>query len=158
GARGAFRAFKEADTTQIDIEWVLWATNERLLLAVSVEQEEAHKISTDSHLPQHSTRPKARRIIAIDPDGTHATVLFQSAGSLMRRSLDRARGTSLHGGERNTILMPAWNYDTFNLFRVNVLTGVATMIERGHNNTIAWEVEEGHAALRYDTNFRGNVV
>jgi dipeptidyl aminopeptidase/acylaminoacyl peptidase len=126
----------------LQADWVRWATETRLLLGMLVKQGEV----------------TSARVEAIDADGTHPTVLFAGSKRILNRSLDLSRITGLVPDDPTHIIMPAWTDWTYDLFKVDVITGEARQIAKGRENTTAWEVKDGKPVLRYDVNGTATAV
>jgi dipeptidyl aminopeptidase/acylaminoacyl peptidase len=122
--------------------WVMWANDERLLIAMQVGFEGSYVVA-------------GRQVQAIDVDGGNPVTLFTDTPVGARFGLNLSRVVDLTPEDPEHIIMAAWNRDSTDLFQVNVRTGVATHLARGRSNTVGWETEGGRPALRYDVNRRG---
>ena len=122
--------------------WVMWANDKRLLIAQRVGVEGAYFVA-------------GRQIQAIDIDGGNPVTLFADAPIGARFGLNLSRVVDVTPDDPDHIVMAAWNRDSTDLFQVDVNTGSATLIAYGRSNTIGWDTEDGHPALRYDVNRRG---
>lgn len=122
--------------------WVMWANDRRLLVGIRVGIDASYLVS-------------GRQVEAIDADGGNPVALFADAPLGARYGLDLSRVVDITPDDPDHVIMAAWNRETNDLFQVDVNTGAATLIVRGRSNTLGWETEGGHPALRYDINFRG---
>jgi dipeptidyl aminopeptidase/acylaminoacyl peptidase len=122
--------------------WVRWVTETRLLLGMRV---------TNRHIT-------SARVEAIDADGTHQTVLFSGSKRILNEAVNLARITSLVPNDPTHIIMPAWSDWTYDLFKVDVVTGQASPIAKGRANTVGWDAKEGEPVLRYDLSATGTAV
>ncbi|MBX3704083.1 MAG: S9 family peptidase [Steroidobacteraceae bacterium] len=125
--------------------WVMWASDKRLLVGLRVGIDSGYLVA-------------GRQVQAIDPDGGNSIELFAGAKFGARRGLDLSRVVDLTPQDPDHVVMAAWNRNTYDLFRVDVRDGRATLMTRGRASTIGWETESGDAALRYDVNRRGTEV
>lgn len=125
--------------------WVLWANDRRLLVGLQVGVDSGFLVA-------------GRQAQAIDPDGGNSVELFAGAPIGARHGLDLSRVVDLTPEDPEHVIMAAWNRESYDLFRVNVNSGQATLMTRGRSNTIGWETEGGRAALRYDVNRRGSEI
>jgi hypothetical protein len=106
---------------------------------------------TDDSIP-------SRRIMAMDADGSNPRMLFENKTALLRRAISLDRVVGRVPGTPSQVLMPAWTGHNYNLFRVDVNSGAATQIARGHTGTFAWRADDGLPALRYDKSETGTTV
>lgn len=144
--------FSLGEHEKISIEWLSWANPQRLLVGVDLWWNP----------PALSTRKERfainSRIYSVNSDGSNPVVLFADASRRMRMASNLARIVDKPAADPDHVLMPAWTGSSTDLFKVNVLTGTATAIEKGTRNTIGWDAEDGRAVLRYDVNYRGTYV
>jgi dipeptidyl aminopeptidase/acylaminoacyl peptidase len=146
---------RRIDLGDVDIEAIDWANDERLLVWVKKEL----KITTSG--PRGSAKGSlvARRIVGINADGTRLAALFASDKRDFRGNLnlglivDRLPDDPVH------MIMQAADYDNgvWALWKVDVYTGQAALVERGGDNTVGWYSQAGVPVLRYDVNGRGTV-
>ena len=130
---------------RVSINWIDWAGPTRLLVGVTVDD------GTDYSIP-------SRRIMAMDADGGNPRMLFENKTALLRRAISLDRVVGRVPGTPSQVLMPAWTGHNYNLFRVDVNSGAATQIARGHTGTFAWRADDGRPALRYDKSETGTTV
>jgi hypothetical protein len=130
---------------RVSINWIDWAGPTRLLVGVTVDD------GTDDSIP-------SRRIMAMDADGSNPRMLFENKTALLRRAISLDRVVGRVPGAPSQVLMPAWTGHNYNLFRVDVNSGAAIQIARGHTGTFAWRVDDGLPALRYDKSETGTTV
>jgi dipeptidyl aminopeptidase/acylaminoacyl peptidase len=141
----SFRRFSLDDADTLHAQWVTWATDDRLLIGIDLGSEEHHTFS-------------GGRIEAIDADGSHPVVLFGNSKRLLKHNFNLARIVGRVPGDPTHLIIPAWGEWTYDLFRVDVMTGEATPIAEGRSNTVGWQAKDGQAVLRYDITSNGRVV
>jgi len=128
---------------------LLWASEWRLL--ITAQEPAPNAIS----LLRRGLTPYTTRIYSMDRNLTGSMVLFGNT-----RDRVRNRNRLLHNvvdmlpDDPQNVLMPAFNGDRYHLWRANIYTGEAEMVERGSNSTIAWHTLNGEAVMRIDVNFR----
>lgn len=122
--------------------WVWWANDRRLLVATRGAPDIGPFIAR-------------RQVQAIDADGSNPVKLFADSKHGTKHELNLPVVVDITPDDPEHVILQAWNWDTNDLFRVNVQTGVATLMVRGRASTLGWETEGGLPALRYDVNRRG---
>ena len=118
--------------------WVMWANDERLLIAMQVGFEGSYVVA-------------GRQVQALDVDGGNPVTLFTDTPVGARFGLNLSRVVDLTPEDPEHIIMAAWNRDSTDLFQVNVRTGVATHLARGRSNTVGWETEGGRPCVMTST-------
>jgi dipeptidyl aminopeptidase/acylaminoacyl peptidase len=125
--------------------WVEWATSTRLLIGLRVSMPDFQAIGSD-------------RIEAVDSDGMNPVVLFSGSTHVLHNNFNLGGITARVPDDPTHVIMSAWSEWTYDLYRVDVMTGEAVAIARGRPNTVGWDAKDGRAVLRYDSNGNGNVV
>lgn len=127
----------------LQIDWVDWANDDRVLIGVSKPQTERWYGTTyDTSLS---------RVIAANRDGTNPRVLLKNTRKM--RNNPRLSGVLGHvPGDPNSVLMAANDGDgKFSVFRVNVNDGKTEIVQRGNVNTFTWLVDtKGDPRIRVD--------
>ena len=89
-------------------------------------------------------------------------VLFEGEGRRVERNLFNVRMhevADMLPGQNDFVLMPAYRGETLHLWRVNVRTGEADIVERGNRRTARWFTgPDGRAVMRVDVSSRGRRV
>lgn len=140
----------------VDIEKVAWASDERLLVWV---KKEVH-ISTSGPMGNASVDTIARRLVAIDTDGSHVTPLLNDDKRAFRGNFNLGQVIDYMPADPRRILMQVadYNHGVWALYRVDVVSGASEFVERGGDFTIAWWSQDGVPVVRYDVNARNTVV
>jgi dipeptidyl aminopeptidase/acylaminoacyl peptidase len=123
------------------IDWVAWKTDDRLLFAL---HQRAYWRGTPG-------LPEATRIYAVDRDGTNLQQMFE--GQFRRLASDTAppQLVDIAHNDPNHVLMSTWGAYGFSLFRLDVNTGDAEMVERMEWRTGLAAVDgDGHLVMRAD--------
>ena len=148
------------------VNWLDWATNDRLLLSVTgyINLNNGDVITREQlrdrdFLARRSVSPvPITRLIAMDRDGRNHAVMFGD-DRRMNRNFSLGRVASFLRDDPDHILMSASRRGDYDLFRVNVNSGEAEPIALGTGRTYYWYVDRnGEPAFRYDSNRRGTVV
>ncbi|WP_332773936.1 alpha/beta hydrolase family protein [Phenylobacterium sp.] len=131
-----------------DVEAVSWANDERLLLRT------ARKISDFER--KHANwsgdieRGRIRRLLSITAEGRDPKVMFADELPLHLTNTNLATIADMLPEDPQHVLMLAMLAARVNLYRVNVNTGAAELVERGGPQTNGWEFQNGRAVLRWD--------
>jgi len=157
GAIGAQRRIALPEHQDIRIEWLLWATDRRLLVSLVFDSALTGK-DIRSRVSRDFISLPTRRVYALNADGGNFTVLFSGSRGILNRAVDLGRVIDLSEVDRGRVVMAAWVQRRFDLFSVDIYTGKATVIADGGANTYAWEAEHGQAVLRYDINDRRTTI
>lgn len=157
GRIGAQQRIALPEQQDIRIEWVQWATSNRLLVSLVFNAGlTAREIG--SHVARGYGLLPTRRVYALDADGRNFRMLFSGSRSMVRRTLDLGRVVDMSAAGEGRIVMAAWVDSRINLFSVDIYSGVATVIAGGGPYTYAWEAENGQAVLRYDISAHGTTI
>lgn len=152
GEPDAVHRFALGEKEVVSVDWLQWVTPKRMLIGISLTSRVGVLSSRKKGLPLGS------RVYAVNLDGSEPTILFSNSSNAQRYGYDLSTVIDAPANDPEHVLMPGWSGFSYDLFRVNIHTGVATRIANGNRNTFSWDAEDGHAALRYDINSRGTVV
>jgi dipeptidyl aminopeptidase/acylaminoacyl peptidase len=138
----------------LDVDWVEWATEDRMLVSFVGTVTLKRTVST-SRLARQLARVATRRVIAVDRDGKNPIGLmtpdrrFQS-----NRNLNQI--AHMLPGEPDHVLMAANDpRSRFNLYRVNIRTGELVEVAQGNIRTDAWLTDQqGTPRARWDYDYR----
>lgn len=141
------------------VRQIEWANEERLLVWVDVHKG-ANGKPTGLMFDGELIKIPVRRIMAINADGTSPVILFANQSTALRKSFDLSRVVDTMQSDPRSILMQQWDAtrDVECLYRVDVYTGDAVLVERGGTATTGWFTQDGVPVIRYDSNMRGTVV
>lgn len=135
------------DLTGYDVVYMVWANAQRLLVT----------IRTNGYVQAGGQRVDVPvvRTVSFDPwDTSRPVVLFQNEGRRVFRNVNNAFWSAvvdLLPGDDGHVLMPAYRDRNLDLWRVNVFTGDAELVERGTERTAFWFTDtNGQAAMRVD--------
>ena len=138
--------------------YVEWANNERLLIWITYEKDDKGQPYGmwfyDAFVPI-----PVKRVISVDLKGQDPVVMFAGSRSVLRRGFDASRVVDYLKDDPRRVLMQAWNDSrgAYGLFRVDVYTGAAELMEQGVAATDFWLTQGGVPMLRMDSNSRGTV-
>lgn len=141
-----------------DVRAVEWANNERLLIWITFYRDEKGAPYGvwfyDTFVPI-----PVRRVISVDLKGADSVVLFAGDRTMLRRGFDTSHVVDFLKDDPRTILMQAWNErrNSYGLYKVDVYTGAATLMEQGGSSTQSWLTQGGVPMLRMDANDRGTI-
>jgi dipeptidyl aminopeptidase/acylaminoacyl peptidase len=152
GQADAVSRFALGEKEVVSVDWLSWATPNRLLIGISLTS----RVGTISATKRG--RALGTRVYAVNRDGSEPRVLFSNASNVARYGFNLSTVLDAPANDPNHVLMPGWTGVSYDLFRVNIHTGIARRIADGNRHTYAWDAEDGRAALRYDINRRGTVV
>lgn len=141
-----------------DVRQVEWANNERLLIWITFYRD-------DKGVPYGVWFYNAfvpipiRRVISVDLKGENSVVMFAGAKEMLKQGFDASRVVDYLKDDPRGILMQAWNNSrgSYGLYRVDVYTGEATLMEQGVSATDSWLTQGGVPMLRMDSNARGTI-
>lgn len=143
------------DLTGYDVVYMVWANSQRLLAT----------IQTNGFVQAGGQRVNVPviRTVSFDPyDTSRPVVLFQNEGRRVFRNVNNAFWSAvvdLLPGDDSHVLMPAYQGQNLDLWRVNIYTGDADVVERGTERTAYWFTNaEGRAAMRVDVDSAGRRV
>jgi dipeptidyl aminopeptidase/acylaminoacyl peptidase len=127
----------------LDVDWVEWANDDRLLISLSksgLTFRGGLKINTS-----------LSRVIALDRDGQNMVVLFANSRR-HRGNFDLSEIVHSLPDDPNSVLMAANdNRNHNNLYRVNVYDGKAELVARGGQDTFQWLTDlKGEPRARWD--------
>lgn len=150
------------DMDQFHVDWVKWATDDRVLIAVTGYMNMRTRDPIDpADLAEAEFVLPYERLFAVDRDATNMAMMW-SDNSVISRDVANIRlygVTSFLPNDPDHILMPAARRGDLDLFRLNIHTGASERIAQGTGFTYAWFVDaEGEPAFRLNTNSRGTVV
>jgi dipeptidyl aminopeptidase/acylaminoacyl peptidase len=143
----------------IDAYQLEWANEERLLIWLKIDKDEYGKPSGMTFYDQFVPIP-VRRIISVGVDGRNGTILFSNQGNVLKRQFNLANVVDRMNSDPRNILMQMWDTqaDLPALYRVDVYSGQATLVEKGRPSTEGWFTQDGVPVIRFDGNPRGTVV
>ena len=139
-----------------DVEQVEWANDNRLLIWVKMTKDAAGNPFGIWYGPYFFAFP-VRRVISVGADGVGPVVLFGNQPKAVKREFDLGNVVDRLPKEDDYVLMQKWesSKERFGLYRVDVRTGEATLMELGERATDAWYTQDGVPVLRFDSNYRG---
>lgn len=140
-----------------NVRQVEWANNERLLIWITTTGSETSTQTNEGAVKRQSTvAVNAQRVMSISTDGKDEVLLVDTKNDpYFSRDLDNV--VDLLPADPEHVIMQIWRSSHWNLFKVNVYTGEAVMMEPGNGNTDAWFLQDGIPVLRFDSN-RTNTV
>ena len=100
------------------------------------------------------------RVITLADDGTKPAVMFGNRGGSLQYIHDLGTVVDSLPGDPDNVLMRAWEPQRGlpGLYRVNVNTGAATVVEYGALRTGTWLTQDGTPMIRLDADRRGSMV
>lgn len=134
-----------------EIGGVDWATDDRLLVDV-ITKEKAHLTYIKNGKKYRQTQTIAfTRLLAMDKNGYKQKMLFSNTTSkIRRRNTNLARVSNVLKLDPDHILMRAYSKNLA-LWKVNVHTGEAEIIEMGGLKTYDWKLnKDGTPVIRFD--------
>jgi dipeptidyl aminopeptidase/acylaminoacyl peptidase len=142
----------------IEAEQVEWANEDRLLIWLRIDKDARGK-PTGMAYDGEFVPITVRRILSVGADGQNGVVLFGDQKSMLRRQFNLGTVVDQMNGDPKNILMQIWDTtaEVEALYRVDVYTGQAVLVERGRSNTDGWFTQNGVPVVRYDSNPRGTV-
>jgi dipeptidyl aminopeptidase/acylaminoacyl peptidase len=142
-----------------EVDQVEWASDDRLLIWVTVRKDDKGR-PTGVWVSGVLIPMAVRRVISVGVDGRDPIVLFADQKAVLRRSFDAARIVDLMHDDPRQVLMQTWDAfrGAFSLYKVDVYSGHAEVVERGPPTTDFWLTQRGVPMLRMDSNRRGTVV
>lgn len=127
----------------LDVDWVEWANDDRLLISLSKRGTTfLGRIKIDAELS---------RVIALDRDGQNMVVLFANSRRY-RGNFDLSDIVHTLPDDPKAVLMSANDSRNHNnLYRVDVFDGNAELVARGGQNTFQWLTDvKGEPRARWD--------
>ena len=136
-----------------EIRRVEWANNDRLLVWVLLDKDKDGQ-TTGVHWKGEILKRSTRRIIAMDRDGQNQVLLFGNQDGSLKMIRELGTVVDFTTDDPRAILMQAWNvqYLVNALYKVDIYTGVATLMETGAKDTDDWTTQGGVPVLRFDSN------
>lgn len=129
---------------KIYFESVDWGNEDRLLVSF-------HTLTSDNR--------RIYRIVALDRDGNNMQVLFNNLRHMKYRADLSTIVHPLPDDPQNVLIAAYDTSDKLALFKVDVGTGKAELMERGKSNTIKWLTDlKGVARARWDYNERSDTM
>lgn len=145
------------------INWVRWATDERLLLSLEIKKDlklppNTYTRDEDGKRSKYFRDVSFARMIAMNRDGTNAISLMKDADRDLRANFRLDRITSILPNDPDNVLVPAQDKG-LNLYKVNLNDGSYEKVQDGKRSTFAYDVNRnGYAIARYDAVSRGRYV
>lgn len=142
---------------QMDVERVDWGNDQRLLVWLKRE----FKVSVSGPYSQSTnTDLTVRRMLSIGADGSKPVMLFENKKKDFKGNQNLGHVVDFMPHDPEHIIMQAADYDRYvwALYRVNVTTGAAELLERGGDFTGGWTSFGGVPVARYEVNRRNTVV
>ena len=142
-----------------DVEQVEWANDDRLLIWIRALKDASGRYFGLWSGKEFVIVPM-RRVISVAADGTGMAVLFGNQPRAVKRDFDLGMVIDRLPAEKNFILMQKWEtaHGRNALYRVDVRSGEATLVELGEPGTDGWYTQAGVPVLRVDSNTRGTTV
>jgi dipeptidyl aminopeptidase/acylaminoacyl peptidase len=134
------------------IKWIEWDSDERLLAAATFWADSRGKA-----IPLDSDQRGIRvvRMVALDRNGGNFVMLFQDNLQALY-TVNLAQVTDFLPNDPQHIIVPAWNNNRIDLFRVDTFTGGSERIGKGESGTFYWFTDkDGYPAFRIDKNWTG---
>lgn len=149
---------RRLDLGPVEIDFVEWASDDRLLVRVVLTAETGRRQRTGSNIPSASVEYKMRRVLSVHAGTGEVVLLFSDQKQRMRSTFDMGRLIDLLPNDPDHVLMAAWESDgVMALHKVNLADGSAQRIERGSSGTYLWRTLNGVPVLRHDVNSRGTM-
>lgn len=141
------------------VDALAWANDSRVLLRLRIPFTLGEVERTGSRFTAaEAVELFTRRIISYDVDSGAATVLFENLRGQLRSIFDLGTLIDPLPDDPDHVLMHALGDGGRGaLYRVNVGTGTAELVELGRGETVRWHTQDGRAVVRVDVNARGTV-
>lgn len=141
-----------------DVKTVEWASNDRLLVTISMWKSAAGEPYGFSFYGFFLPYP-LRRIIAIGLDGSNPLMLFADQAKVLKSQFDVSRVVDYMWDDPRHILMQIWDgrHEAWSLQKVDVHTGQSEQVELGLTSTELWLTQRGVPMMRFDSNSPGTV-
>lgn len=147
-------AMTHVDFGDIDLAWVSWGTDDRILAGISLVQgirSKAYYYRDEDGKITQTFKVRFRRIMAMDRDGENQSAMFSNASHRMKKTLSGARIIDTLASDPDHILISA-EEKTLNLWKVNIHNGEAELVEKGTTNTYNWQLNnEGVPVVRLES-------
>ena len=137
---------------QVKSDWVEWATNERLVLSLTVDlyKNKKNRRKTSFDPTYGDIKVSFRRLVAVDADGKNPVTLFNDGEKPSLKARNLTRVTSFMREDPNHILVPG-TARTYSLYKVNINTGLSKKVEEGGPRTWGYNADgNGTVNIRYD--------
>lgn len=139
------------------VEWVAWKSDDRLLYATEYWIGQLGNPLGPEDM-WRKTKRLVSRVKAMDRDGKNVVTLFTGNAEALR-NWDLTSVTDFRANDPQHIIMPAYRYQSRDLYLVNVLTGASERIAKGNPATCCWYTDrDGNAAFRIDHNWLGTLA
>ncbi|MDB5431972.1 MAG: family peptidase [Caulobacter sp.] len=138
-----------------EVEQVLWANEERLLLWLSFDTDPVIGTHAGQLPPSvYWVSKPVRRIMSVDLKGGSGVLLFANDKRAIGQEFDLGSIVDMVPSDPRTVIMQAWGpmEGVQALYKVDVYTGEATLFERGLRATLGWISQDGISLVRYDRN------
>jgi dipeptidyl aminopeptidase/acylaminoacyl peptidase len=146
------RFVKAINFDRHSIYWLHWATNDRLLISISISYNIKYSNALTVELP-------ASRTISLDWRTENAVMLFAKDRAINRQNINLSRLVDPLPEDPDHVLMAAYKRGDLDLWKVNVISGNSDLIESGASSTFAWITDgNGGASFRLDRNTIGTVM
>ncbi len=134
-----------------EVERVDWANNDRLLVWILLDKNKRGN-EVGMRWKGAVLTEYTRRVMAMDRDGGNQVLLFSNQANELKRDRNLGSVVDYVSDAENCIVMKAWSTrdDRLALFKVNVRTGEAALMEAGGADTYGWITERGVPVLRLD--------
>ncbi|KQY35153.1 hypothetical protein ASD38_00855 [Caulobacter sp. Root487D2Y] len=135
-----------------EVERVDWANKDRLLVWILLDKDR-RGVDTGIVWKGAILKRYTRRVLAMDRDGGNQVLLFGNEDANLRRNRNLGSVVDYVTDQADCILMEAWSVkeDRLGLYKVDVRTGVSTLLETGGVNTDSWITQAGVPVLRLDS-------
>lgn len=131
-----------------DVSWVGWANNQRLLLRTTRKMTDYERKQTNWVGDVDGAR--IFRLLSVTAEGREPAVMFAGETSLHRTNFNLSTVVTMLPEDPDHIMMRAQEAGRYNLYKINVATGAAELVERGGPSTNTWEIQNGRAILRWE--------
>lgn len=137
---------------KVSIDWISWARDDRVLIGYS--------LLVELRFLDIKIYFGGARVLAADRDAQNTVVLFKGEPSVVAGNFNLSAVTHMLPDDPAHILMPAFDSDErLGIWRVNVDTGDAALIEKGTSRTGGWFADRnGKPRIRIDANKRGTYL
>lgn len=139
---------------EYEVQRVSWGSNDRLLIWVKLGSD----ISLIVNGQPVVMLAGVQRVMAIDSNGKNPVVLVAGADPKFLKTRDLDNIVDLLPDDPDHVIMQIPVNERWTLQRVNVHTGVPTLIETGEAATDGWFLQNGVPVLRFDSNSSGTVA
>ncbi|WP_421933697.1 alpha/beta hydrolase family protein [Phenylobacterium sp.] len=142
----------------LDVYAIQWANNERLLISVVLKADEDY-VPTGSFMGR-KLNMSVRRLLSVGLGNEPPVMMFAAQKGYLRYNFDGGRVIDLLPDDPGHILMALYppGSEALCLYRVDVLTGEGTQVDRGVSGTFHWMTQGGKPVLRWDSNNRGTAA